>query len=308
MRPRLTESPGGYYALIVALAVFLAGCGASSSGGRFGSWTPPILATPEIRALEHQMFEQVNRDRVALGVPPLVYDERLADIARAHSLDMREHGFFGHESPTTGLLEDRMDHAGYLAHEMRENLAIAGDVAKAQKNLLASPGHRANIYAPSVSHIGIGIVQGSATDPRALTFTQVFARPAEVESPDEVAEGLLARIDEARAGRGLAPLEIHPMLADLADEHLEDIPESVPPGSVGPVGDAVGRALNETPGHGLGSIRIVAQLVFSSGEVNVPEASVTSEISHAGVAAEPGRDERGRPRVKVLLLLGRAKR
>jgi uncharacterized protein YkwD len=35
----------------------------------------------------------------------------LADIGRAHSSDMREHGFFDHVSPTFGNLENRVDRA-----------------------------------------------------------------------------------------------------------------------------------------------------------------------------------------------------
>src|SRR5690606_11612 len=220
----------------------------------------------------------------------------------------RDHGFFAHESPTTGVLEDRMDHAGYLALEMRENLAVAGDVDRAQENLLESPGHRENIFAPTVSHIGIGIVQGASQAPRALTVTQVFARPAELETPSEVAQGIVARIDAARAQQGLPTLVVHPLLEDLAEEHVGDLPDGVPPGSTGPIGDEVSRALAEEPGHGLGSIRIVAQLVFSSDEADPPPASLTPAITHAGVAAMPGRDERGRPRVKALLLLGRQQR
>jgi uncharacterized protein YkwD len=254
------------------------------------------------------MFARVNRDRAAAGVAALQYDERLADIARAHSLDMRDHGFFAHESPITGVLEDRMDHAGYLALEMRENLAVAGDVDRAQQNLLESPGHRENIFAPTVSHIGVGIVQGAAQDPRALTVTQVFARPAELESPTAVARGIVARIDARRAQQGLPALVVHPLLEDLAEEHVGDLPDGVPQGSTGPIGEAVSRALAAEKGHGLGSIRIVAQLVFSSDEAEPPAAALTSAITHAGIAALPGRDERGRPRVKALLLLGRAQR
>lgn len=292
----------------VGLAALLLACGPSSSGGGFGMWTPPILASPEIKVLEHAMFARVNRDRAGARVPALSYDERLADIARAHSLDMRDAGFFAHESPTTGLLEDRMDRAGFLALEMRENLAVAGDVDRAQDNLLESPGHRENIFAPTVTHVGIGIVQGASQDPRALTVTQVFARPADLESPDEVARGVIARIDAARRQHGLPPLIVHPLLEDLAEAHVGALPDGVPPGSTGPIGDEVSRALAAEPGHGLGSIRIVAQLVFSSDEADPPAASLTPAITHVGIAALPGRDERGRPRVKALLLLGRAER
>jgi uncharacterized protein YkwD len=306
MVPRLLEPPGRRHAAFaLCVLVVLSACSNPGSSS-FGSWTPPIAATEEIRALEHEMFARVNRDRAAAGLAALQYDERLADVARAHSLDMRDNDFFAHESPSTGVLEDRMDLAGYLAFEMRENLAIAGDLEAAQRNLLASPGHRANIYAPSVTHLGVGIVRGSTREPRALTVTQVFARPAELETPAEVVRGVIARIDEGRARQGLPPLVLHPMLSDLADDQINELPEHVPQGAVGPVADEVSRVLHRSTGHGLGSIRVIAQLVFASGEIEPPAAALTAAVTHAGVAAARGRDERGRPRVKILLLLGRA--
>src|SRR5579871_6683225 len=102
--------------------VLAVGCGGAPEG-RFGEGVPKTPTTPEILAMEHDMFERLNRDRAAGGLPPLAYDDDLAAIGRAHSTDMRDHHFFAHESPTTGKLEDRLDRAGYLAIVGRENLA-----------------------------------------------------------------------------------------------------------------------------------------------------------------------------------------
>src|SRR5207253_9242370 len=101
----------------------------------------------DVLAMEHAMFERLNHDRAAGGLPPLEYDPRLADVGRAHSADMSAHHFFAHESPTNGNLEDRLDAAGYLALKGRENLAEAGDVVGAQDGLMKSPGHHANIMS-----------------------------------------------------------------------------------------------------------------------------------------------------------------
>lgn len=293
--------------LLVVLPLLLS-CSPSTTAA-FGSWQPTLLATPEIATLERQMAERLNRDRAQEGLPALTYDERLADIARAHSLDMRDAGFFAHESPTTGLLEDRLDRAGYLALEGRENLAVAGTLDRAEDNLLNSPGHRANIMATTVSHIGIGVVRGdSSGNPDALTITQVFSSPTALEGADEVARRVTAALDAARREHGKAPLAAHEMLQSLAQRHVADLPDGLPEGAVGEVGDQVSAALNQQQGHGLVSIRIVAQSVFNASEFEIPAAALEAPTQHIGLATRAAKDERGRPRVAILALLGRVAR
>ncbi len=276
--------------------------------GKFGSWSPPIEATPEIASLERQMAQLVNADRAKAGLPPFAFDERLADVARAHSMDMRDHGFFKHESPNTGLLEDRMMVAGYLALEMRENLAQAPTVDKAEENLMKSPGHHENLMATSVSHIGIGIVKGGGGDPRVLTITQVFAKPTELDTPAAVEEKVMAALAKARSSRGLPPLAPHDMLQGLAEDNVDTLPDDVPESAVKTVGETVSSELNAQQGHGLVSIRIVAQAFFNGDEFSVSDAALDPRTTAFGLTTAKAIDGKGRPRVKVLLLLGMSKR
>jgi uncharacterized protein YkwD len=289
---------------LLTLLVFLAACTPRATG-IFGSAPPTVRATPEAAAFEQAMFARLNRDRQARGLPALAYDERLADVARAHSFDMQRHDFFAHDSPTTGVLQDRMDRAGYLALEMRENLATAGDIDRAEDNLLKSPGHFKNIMATGVSHIGIGIVRGDAHgDERVLLITQVFARPAKVATPDEVAAAVKQALDAARKKRGLPPLVEAPLLVELASDHIGDLPEDLPDGAVGDLGERVSAALNEEEGHGFAAVQIAVQGMFDAEELDLPTAALDPSTTSVGIAAAPGHDERGRPRVNVLTLLG----
>src|SRR5689334_887345 len=95
-------------ALLLSLAVALAACTDPTTAAEFGSARPTVAATPDVARLEQTMWARLNRDRAARGLPALAWDPHLADIARAHSLDMLQHDFFAHESPTTGVLEDRL--------------------------------------------------------------------------------------------------------------------------------------------------------------------------------------------------------
>jgi uncharacterized protein YkwD len=298
---------------LAALLVALGACGGMQSGcssaptGTFGGRRPQIKATPEVAALEREMFGRLNQDRKKEALPPLTYDEQLADVARAHCADMRANRFFSHESPATGTLENRLDAAGYLALEARENLASAPTVQRAEDNLLASPGQRANVLSTTVSHVGIGIVHGDATtgDPGLLTITQVFARPTVLQSPTQVAAAVTSAIAADRRSAKLSPLESDPFLDALARKHLDALPLDLDSAVIDRIGQAVASELSAQRGHGLKSVEISAQIVFSASQFDVPSAAKKPEATRLGVAVDSATDPRGRPQLKVIALVGR---
>ncbi len=290
--------------LLILLALGTSGC-STPKARLWNTQKPTVRASAEAAGFEKAMFVRLNQDRRGEGLAALSYDERLADVARAHSYDMQRHDFFAHVSPTTGELEDRMDRAGYLAMEMRENLATAPTVLTAQDNLLKSPGHRRNILADTVSHIGVGIVRGDgAGDDRVLLITQVFASPASLATPEQVSSKALIRLSAARRKVGLPVLSPHPMLAELAEELIDDLPDDVPSGAVSDIGKEVSRSLNARDDHNLVSVQILAQTVFNAGEFAVSDVVLNRATTSIGIAARKAVDDRGRPRVKVLALVG----
>lgn len=120
---------------------------------------------------EQQMFQLVNRERQKAGVPPLTFDDRLRDVARAHSLEMFQKGYFSHDSPTAGSPFDRLRAAGIRFVTAGENLAYAPSVEIAHDGLMNSPGHRANILNPAFGRIGVGAIHSSL---RGVMFSQEF--------------------------------------------------------------------------------------------------------------------------------------
>jgi uncharacterized protein YkwD len=305
MRARLQQTSIVKLRLLTFVCLLVAlGC-PHQQASLWNTAKPNVKATPEAARLEREMFGRLNQDRTKAGLPPLAYDERLADVARAHTKDMQQNDFFAHESPTTGLLEDRMDRAGYLAAEMRENLASAADVQRAQANLMKSPGHRRNILAESVTHVGIGIIRGDAAgDDRMLLITQVFARPAKLATPEETVPAVLGVLNAARRKAGLPPLATHPLLVELAEGHIADLPDDVDTGAVSDIGSDVASVLNERDDHQLASVQILAQAVFDASEFTASRSVLRPRATHVGIAAAKARDDRGRPRVKVLALVG----
>lgn len=122
---------------------------------------------------EARMLELVNQARNGAGLPSLTVDPRLTDLARRYSREMVDYGFFGHESPVSGGLQQRISASGITGWSLAgENLAKAPSTETAFQALMNSPSHRQNILRPEFNCIGIGVVEGRD----GLYITQEFMR------------------------------------------------------------------------------------------------------------------------------------
>gem|GEM_PF-935399 len=111
---------------------------------------------------ELQFVALVNKERAARGLNQLTIDPTLVKVARAHSKEMGDKGYFSHTSPTAGQTSplDR-----YLAMAPRPSWALIGEnlfycsivtVERGHNALMNSEGHRANILEPRYENIGVG--------------------------------------------------------------------------------------------------------------------------------------------------------
>ncbi len=122
---------------------------------------PYTKKKPEIRPdLEAKMLLLLNEERIKNNLPPLVADEELIYVARAHSKDMFARGYFSHYTPEGKDPFDRMKQAGVKYRAAGENLALAQTLHIAHTGLMNSPGHRANILNVHFGRVGIGIQDG----------------------------------------------------------------------------------------------------------------------------------------------------
>lgn len=142
---------------------------------------------PRLATLEADLIARVNVTRRSLKLSTLRHDTLLTEVARAHSLEMRDKSYFAHESPTAGLANplDRY-RAGfrdtpaivaeniYRAWSTARTVPSENDILRAHNALLKSPGHRKNIVDTRVTNIGVGIVQNANGD---IWITQMFSRP-----------------------------------------------------------------------------------------------------------------------------------
>jgi uncharacterized protein YkwD len=158
--------------------------------GALASVSSEGLANPATPAstrdlLEKQTLELINRDRLAPEffsetrgrVRPLLWDDRLAVVARAHSEEMVRNGYFGHDAVNGASPEERISSAGILWTRLGENIASCQSITQAESTFMDEPkferNHRWNILNPDYTRLGVGIAKGSDG---MLHITEDFAR------------------------------------------------------------------------------------------------------------------------------------
>ena len=168
---------------------------------------------------ERRLLANVNRDRIAARLPTLRWDDRLAEVARAHSVDLRRTHVVAHFSATTGSAADRVRAAKIRTAVVLENVARAYGVNEAHDGLMNSPGHRANLMSSVATDVGIGVVFGDEVSGRREMFvTQVFTRVPPAIDPAAAAGVVRGKLEAAR------PALLHtPRLAGLAQQLADSL-------------------------------------------------------------------------------------
>ena len=147
---------------------------------------PPAAVTVEVSDVDRErpgsvlgdvewaFHQAINRHRAESGLPPLAFDNQLADLARAHSRDMASGAVaFGHGGfdERWKALEGRRFRS-FAENVATNNYSRDAAVQRAVTGLLNSPGHRKNIDGQfSVTGVGVAV-----TPSGEWYFTQLFAR------------------------------------------------------------------------------------------------------------------------------------
>lgn len=126
------------------------------------------------REAERAVVCLINRKRANHGERKLEVNGDLGQAAGKHSRYMKRHGCFSHQCRGEPDLGSRLRRSGYLKRGSAgygENIAWGGGGLGTPRNIveswMRSSGHRANILDRDFEHIGIGVVWGSPSNPRA---------------------------------------------------------------------------------------------------------------------------------------------
>ena len=113
----------------------------------------------KVTEFEQEVIRLVNEIRTENGLKALTYDWELARVARYKSQDMKDSGYFAHNSPIYGTPFQMIKNFGISYRSAGENIAKGYATPQAVVNgWMNSSGHRANILNTSYTHIGVGYV------------------------------------------------------------------------------------------------------------------------------------------------------
>jgi uncharacterized protein YkwD len=134
------------------------------------------VTTTAMSEVELKVVQLLNQERQGRGLNALKADPAVSAVARAHSKDMCQRGYFSHQSPDGKQPWDRLRAGGVRGFKAAaENIAVGYSTAQAvHTGWLTSPGHRRNRLAPGYTRIGVGLYTCPG---HALPYwTEVFVR------------------------------------------------------------------------------------------------------------------------------------
>ncbi|QGU00083.1 hypothetical protein SYNTR_1489 [Candidatus Syntrophocurvum alkaliphilum] len=136
------------------------------------SFRQDIQPNSELRvSFEKQMLDITNATRVKHGKSPFKWCNNAAHVARMHSSDMMNRGYFSHDTPKGKTLANRFNDYGIRYKMVGENIAAGQQSAiHAHESLMNSLGHRKNILG-DFKYLGVGTAFGGSYN---TYYTQNF--------------------------------------------------------------------------------------------------------------------------------------
>lgn len=165
--------PSRFFAAAYA-ALIAVGCAVPVVGSPAYPATAP--ASGRYGATESRIFDLINAERRHQGLPGLVYNEQLDQMAKIQAKNMAQFQKMAHVLPQANLptLGDRARYVAYPFGRLAENVALGFPSAETVvQGWMESKGHRANILNSDVFETGIAIARSSAG---GLYYCQVFGR------------------------------------------------------------------------------------------------------------------------------------
>ncbi len=175
--------------------------GAGEKSAQHATLRPVAATAPDIpfepfdSAAERQLLQLANQARAQAGAPPLALDQGLSQAARVHAEAMVEAQQLSHQFDGEPSLVQRLVTATHLQLDQEgENVALDSDPEQAQRHLMLSPHHRANLLNPAYNVVGLGVVRSADR----LYVVQDFGHALPSYSAAQMKDRIAATVAEAR--------------------------------------------------------------------------------------------------------------
>lgn len=135
--------------------------------------SPPAPPPPGCgTTVEQEVMGLASEARASSGLGPLSCDAQMTLVARAHSQDMCDRGYFSHTALDGRSPFDRMREGGVRFGAAGENIAQGQrSASEVHAAWMGSSGHRMNILGGGYRRIGVGLSECGGR----MYWTQVFA-------------------------------------------------------------------------------------------------------------------------------------
>ncbi|WP_041580356.1 CAP domain-containing protein [Bacillus sp. 1NLA3E] len=108
-----------------------------------------------------KMLHLINKERSSAGLPLLINDEKLSAIADKKALDMKNHGYVSHKSPTYGNPTVMLSTFHIPFSFVLENIGAGPTTADEMfSTWVNSQVNLSNILEKRATHVGIGYARG----------------------------------------------------------------------------------------------------------------------------------------------------
>lgn len=171
-KARILSRRASQFALAVLSAALFSAATLATPSVKTSADSPAVSA--RFAQDETGLTAAINAQRAADGLPPLVSDPALTQIARERSADQVTRHYFAHTAPDGGTVFDLLNAADPSWVYGGENLAESRGVdavSAAINGFMQSPEHRDNVLSPNYARVGVGAAQ---TDDSTTILTVVF--------------------------------------------------------------------------------------------------------------------------------------
>lgn len=132
--------------------------GSSGSSSSNNSSNNSGITTSTMTSDEKEVFNLINKQRTANGLPALKVDVEVQRVAKIKAQDMVNRSYFSHNSPTYGSPFEMLQSFKVSYKTAGENIAGNSSNSGAVNVWMNSAGHKANILNGSFNYTGIGVV------------------------------------------------------------------------------------------------------------------------------------------------------
>jgi hypothetical protein len=182
------------------------------------------LAQQPDQAAAREIFNLLNQERTERNLPPLKWDDRLAQAAVDHTRLLAEHRELSHQFNHEPVLRLRYARYNIRLDRAGENVAFDSTVQGAHEGFMNSPPHRANILSPDFDAVGVAVMHSGDRYYVTQDFAHLVADIPTNAAEDQIASAIeqLRTQHHERALKRIDLAELRRMACQMArNDRLE---------------------------------------------------------------------------------------